>query len=110
MSPIYATLVSVRLSEHRAAWVIPMKVFYATVAALLLTAAAAATPGDGQTFILKEWIWSDGTTTTTFTALGPADQVNQLEPQSRPLECDGCELASSVHFEPSDGLHPAVSR
>ena len=87
-----------------------MKVLYATVAALLLTAAAAATPGVEQTFILKEWIWSDETATTTFTAFGPPDQVIQLDPQSRPLECEGCELASSIRFEPGDELHPAVSR
>jgi hypothetical protein len=87
-----------------------MKALYATVAALLLSAAASATAGEGQIFLLKEWIWSDETTTTTFTAFGPPDQVNQLEPQRRPLECEGCELASSIWFEPGDELQPAVGR
>ncbi len=89
-----------------------MKVLYATVAALSLAAAAAATPfvGERQGFVLKEWIWSTGPTTTTFTASGPADQVNQLDPQTNPLACEGCELASSIQFNPGDEAHAEVSR
>jgi hypothetical protein len=75
-----------------------MKVVCAIVGICLLAAAAAATPGEVRTFITKEWIWSDGPATVTFTASGAADQVNRLDPATDPLACAECELASSVRF------------
>ena len=82
------------------------------VAALLAAGAATAEPltlhiGDegsanDQGLITREWVWSTGATTTTFTAHGPSDQVNQIDPQDRTSECEGCELASSTYFEPGD--------
>jgi len=53
-------------------------------------------------FVSREWVWSTGTATTTFTAYGPLEQVMQLDPQDRTPFCDGCELASSIQFEPGE--------
>ena len=61
---------------------------------------------EGLGFITREWTWSTGTWTTTFTAYGPAEQVNQLDPQDRTPDCPDCELASSTHFEPDDEAEP----
>ena len=61
-----------------------------------------ADPADEQGLITREWVWSEGTSTTTFTARGPSDQVNQLDPRDRTPECQGCELARSTYFEPVD--------
>ena len=87
------------------------------LAALLAVSATAAQhlPLDGvgrgseedQGFITREWTWSTGTTTTTFTATLPSEQVNQLDPQDSTPECPDCELASSTHFEPGDEVEPA---
>ena len=52
--------------------------------------------------ITREWVWSDGETTTTFTATGPEAQVNALDPRNAPLECEGCLLASSVQYGAAD--------
>ena len=97
-----------------------LKVLCAILAAALLAAGATvaqpetpigseALSVEDQAFITKEWTWSAGTTTTNFTAYGPSEQVNQLDPQNDPLECQGCELASSIHFEPDDEFQPVPS-
>ena len=89
-----------------------MRLFGATFVALLASGAATAQPsmnlGDGASpceehgFITREWVWSNGTATTTFSAYGPADEVNQLDPQGLTPFCEDCELASSVQYEPAD--------
>ena len=56
----------------------------------------------GQRFITKEWIWSDGASTTTFTAHGPPEQVNSLDPQNGIIECPDCQLASSQKLSRGD--------
>ncbi len=61
-------------------------------------------------FITREWTWLSGTTSTTFTAYGPPEQVNNLDPQNPALQCPDCELASSTHFEPGDEVEPVLSR
>ena len=93
----------------------------ATLVAALLTAGAAAgqpltlqidgagSKGD-QGFISREWVWTTEANTTTFTAHGPSEQVNNLDPQDSPLLCQDCELASSTHFEPGDEVEPVLSR
>jgi hypothetical protein len=58
--------------------------------------------GDTQVLITREWTWSDGASTTTFTAHGPPDQVNSLDPENGIVECPDCELASSVQFGTGD--------
>ena len=90
------------------------------VAALLAAGAATTQPltlhiGDqgstsDQASVTQEWIWSNGAGTTTFTATGPSEQVNNLDPQDSPLLCQDCELASSTHFEPDDEVEPVLSR
>ncbi len=55
-----------------------------------------------QEFIFREWTWSDGTATTTYTAVGPADEIDQLDPQDPTPVCHDCELASSIQFVPAD--------
>lgn len=69
-----------------------------------------AASGEGQTFITREWTWLTGTVRTTFTAHGPSEQVNQLDPQGHPLECQDCMLASSVQFELNDEFQPVSDR
>jgi hypothetical protein len=54
----------------------------------------------GQSFITREWTWVEGATTVTFTAYGPPEQVNALDPRDGPPVCPDCELASSIQFEP----------
>lgn len=61
-----------------------------------------ADPVGEQGYITREWTWSDGTATTTFTAYGPSAEVMQIDPRAPAPFCNGCELASSVQFEPSD--------
>jgi hypothetical protein len=56
--------------------------------------------------IIREWSWSDGVSSTTFTAYGPPQQVNGLDPQNGLVQCPGCELASSVQFGPADRASP----
>lgn len=83
-----------------------------TVVAALIAGAAAACEqiipsGDmasrsGHGFITREWIWSDGASTTTFTAHGPPEQVNSLDPQNGIVRCPDCTLASSEEFGPED--------
>ena len=85
-----------------------------TTLALALLASGAATAQDAmlasgepgtsedQGFITREWVWSTESVTTTFTAFGPSLEVMQLDPEDRTPFCDGCELASSVQFEPED--------
>ena len=84
-----------------------------TLVAAVLTAGAAfadsvtldigaGPPADTQGFITREWTWTTGGTVTTFTAYGPSDQVNRLDPRDRTPDCQGCELASSIQFEPED--------
>jgi hypothetical protein len=55
-----------------------------------------------QGFITREWTWSNATTTTTFTASGPSEQVNALDLQDRTPHCPDCELASSIASVPDD--------
>ncbi len=57
---------------------------------------------DTHGFVTKEWSWSDGTTIVTFTAYGPPEQVNGLDPENGVNECPDCRLASSVQFGPAD--------
>ncbi len=116
MLPNWTALAGVGFSESYVARETRVKALYATIMVLSLAGVAAATPGkappegERQTFVLEEWTWSTGTTTTTFTAFGPPDQVNQLDPLTHPLGCEGCELASSIQFEPEAEAHSAVSR
>lgn len=90
-----------------------MKVLCATIlAAALATGGAAACERpilvadagsiDTQGFISKEWIWSDGASTTTFTAFGPPEQVNSLDPENGIVACPDCQLASSMEFGSAD--------
>ena len=86
-----------------------MIILQATIMAALLAVSSplASLGGDGvlqahPAFITREWTWTDGTTTTTFTAHGPSEQVNSLDPQVSPLDCQDCQLASSVQFAPDD--------
>lgn len=76
--------------------------FAALVAAgaggLLLGAEEAPEASPGS--ITREWTWSDGATTTNFTAEGPAEQVNGLDPRVSPLDCEGCLLTSSTRATP----------
>src|SRR5690349_20775041 len=92
-----------------------LKLLRATlVIALLAAGAAAAQPlilhlGNvgselHQGSVTREWIWSTGASTTTFTASGPSEQVNNFDPQGSPLQCPDCELASSTHFVPDGGV------
>ncbi len=53
-----------------------------------------------QGFITREWTWVDETSTTSLTVYGPADQVKAFDPQDSHLTCDGCELTSSIQYEP----------
>lgn len=98
-----------------------MKVLCAILAAALLSAYAASaqpqTPPDSglvnseqQTVITREWTWLTGTVLTTFTARGPSEQVNHLDPQDDPLACQDCQLASSVQFELDEEFQPVSSR
>ena len=98
-----------------------MKLLRDTLVAALLTAGAAAAQPltlhiddegskETQDSVTRHWIWSNGAGTTTFTATGPSEQVNNLDPQDSPLLCQDCELASSTHFEPDDEVEPALSR
>ena len=90
------------------------------VTGLLAAGAAAAQPltlhigeersQEDQGSVTREWIWSTGASTTTFTAFGPSDQVNSFDPQGSPLQCPDCELASSTYFEPGDEAEPVPSR
>jgi hypothetical protein len=57
---------------------------------------------DTHGFVTKEWSWSDGTSILTFTAYGPPEQVNGLNPEHGVSGCPDCRLASSVHFGPAD--------
>ena len=72
------------------------------VAAVVVTAGAGALLGDDrgrdpdQSFVTREWTWSTGGATTTFTAIGPAEQVNAFDPEDSVHDCKGCELASSI--------------
>ena len=72
------------------------------VAAVVVTGGAGSLFGDdrgrdpGQSFVTREWTWSTGGAITTFTAIGPAEQVNAFDPQDSVLTCKGCELASSI--------------
>lgn len=78
------------------------------LAASLVVGATAAlgqtTAGSDEAyaFITREWVWSDGTSITTFTAFGPPEQVNALDPQDGLIDCQDCRLASSVQFGPVD--------
>ena len=64
-------------------------------------------PAKDRGFITKEWTWSDETTITTFTAYGPAEQVNSFDPQDgSTLLCPDCELASSMQIDPSQEVAP----
>ena len=98
-----------------------MKLLRATLVTALLIAGAAAAQsltlhiGEGgsqehQGSVTREWIWSNGASTTTFTASGPAEQVNNFDPQGSPLQCQDCELASSTHFVPDDEVEPPLGR
>ena len=92
----------------------------ALAAALLAAGAATAQPqttsggdvlkGEAQNFITREWTWFIGTVRTTFTARGPSEQVDHLDPQADPLACQGCELASSIQFELDDEFQPNSTR
>jgi hypothetical protein len=97
-----------------------MKVLRATLVVAVLTAGAMAaqplTPrpdavesDEAQGLVAREWVWRVGETTTTFTASGPSDQVNRLNPQADPLQCQGCALASSTSYEPGDEGEPVPS-
>jgi hypothetical protein len=86
-----------------------MSILYtAFVAALVVGGGASALIdaytefGEGPAFISREWTWSDGTSTTTFTAYGPSEQVNALDPENGLLECPDCQLMSSVQFGPEN--------
>ena len=86
-----------------------MRVLYTISAVALLSAEVAAqdsAPKDDQGFITREWTWAEGTSLTTFTAYGPAEEVNTLDPQDSPLECEGCLLASSVQYGAEDEPAP----
>jgi hypothetical protein len=82
----------------------------ATVAQHVVSFTEAGGSGPGSGYITREWTWSTGMTTTTFTAYGPSDQVNHLDPRDSTPECLGCELASSMSFEAGDEVEPNQSR
>jgi hypothetical protein len=88
-----------------------MKALGAIVLMALLAAGATSAhhkPEHGESgrtdenhgFITREWVWSDATTRTTFTAYGPPGQVNRLDPRDGTPECHNCELASSIEILP----------
>jgi hypothetical protein len=98
-----------------------MIVLAAALGATLLAAGAEATLHDllfggrgvasgDLTFITREWVWSDGDITTTFTAYGPFEQVNQLDPQGNPLACQECTLVSSTEMQRGDETQPMDDR
>lgn len=89
-------------------------VYAAMLMATLATGAIAACEqetlaGDSATaqpFITREWSWSDGVSNTTFTASGPPQQVDALDPENGIVQCPDCDLASSVQFGPADQADP----
>ncbi len=92
-----------------------MRVLSAALVTILMTSGAVvAQPGatlggsagieDAQGYITREWTWSSEGATTTFTAHGPAEQVNRLDPQDRTPDCPDCELASSIQFVPVEDV------
>lgn len=85
-----------------------------TFAAGLLVAGVAGAalwadqgPAGLAQFVTREWSWSSGSAVTSFTAWGPAEEVNALDPREDPLDCEGCFLASSIQFTPEDGSEGA---
>ncbi|HVG49678.1 MAG TPA: hypothetical protein VM899_16255 [Rubellimicrobium sp.] len=83
--------------------VVVLSTSLATARHTVLVGGEAGSPGE-QGFVTLDWVWADGTTTTSFTAYGPPEQVMHIDPRGRAPFCDGCELASSVHFEPGDEI------
>lgn len=61
------------------------------------------TTESGAGFITKEWTWRTGATTQSFTAHGPSEQVDRLDPHDATPDCPNCQLASSIRFVSGGG-------